>query len=369
MKARGWIGSLLLFLAVGGIAAGLAAWKRSSHEVAAQQAALMPEPMEAVTAAAAEAREHARTTTAIGTVLALRSITLRNELGGTVREVALVPGSIVEAGTVLVALDVEVEQAELAAQEAEARLAQTLLERMQKASENRGASAVDVDRARAQRDVAQAHVERIRAVIERKTVQAPFRSRVGMADVHVGQYLDAGTELTTLQGVDEAVHVDFQVPQAVAAALTVGATVEVLSAPGAPAAPATIVAIDARVDVHTRSALVRALLDAQPLPAPGASVRVRVPVGEPMNGVAVPVSALRRGPMGDHVFVLEPDAQGALRAHLRRVEVAAVLGEAVVLGGGVRAGEQVAASGSFKLREGVLCAVVPDPSSATAAQH
>jgi membrane fusion protein (multidrug efflux system) len=155
----------------------------------------------------------------------------------------------------------------------------------------------------------------------------------------------------------------------VAAALAVGATVEVLSAPGAPAAPATIVAVDARVDVHTRSAMVRALLDAQPLPAPGASVRVRVPVGEPMNGVAVPVSALRRGPMGDHVFVLEPDAQGALRAHLRRVEVAAVLGEVVVLGGGVRAGEQVAASGSFKLREGVLCAVVPDPSSATAAQH
>jgi membrane fusion protein (multidrug efflux system) len=370
MKLRGWIGSLLLFAAVGGVAAGLTAWKRSTEAAANQRAASQPEPMEAVTSAVAEAREHERSTVAIGTVLALRSITLRNELEGTVREAALVPGTVVEEGTVLVALDVQVEQAELAAGEAEVRLAETLLERMQKASENRGASAVDVDRARAQRDVSLAHVERMRAVIERKTLRAPFRAHVGMSDVHVGQYLEAGTELTTLQGVDEAVHVDFQVPQAVAAGLALGDLVEVLAAPQGSAAQAEIVAVDARVDPQTRSALVRALLaGAAPLPTPGASVRVRVPVGGPVAGVAVPVSALRRGPEGDHVYVLEVDEQGALRAHSRRVDVLAVLGDAIVLGQGLEVGEQVAASGSFKLREGVLVAVVPDPTAAVAAEQ
>lgn len=370
MKLRGWIGSLLLFVAVGAVAAGLTAWKRASLAAADERAAAQPEPMEAVTAAVAQAREHERSTVAIGTVLALRSITLRNELEGTVRETALEPGAIVEEGAVLVALDVDVEQAELAALEAETRLAETLLERMQKASENRGASAIDVDRARAQRDVAKAHVERIRAVIERKTVRAPFRARLGLSDVHVGQYLDAGTELATLQGVDEAVHVDFHVPQAVAAALVVGGKLGVLAAPGAPAAEAEIVAVDARVDRQTRSAMVRALWTANgPLPSPGASVRVQVPVGKPVQGVAVPVSALRRGPSGDHVYVLQADEQGALRAHLRRVEVAAVLGDAIVLSEGLEAGEQVAVSGSFKLREGVLVAVVPDSTPAVAAQH
>ena len=52
-------------------------------------------------------------------------------------------------------------------------------------------------------------------------------------------------------------------------------------------------------------------------PAPGASVRVRVPVGLPIQAVAIPVTALRRGPEGDHVFTIEPDAEGRLRAHLR----------------------------------------------------
>lgn len=370
MRLRGWIGSLVLFLAIGGTAAGLAAWKRASIEASEAQAASMPEPMEVVTAGEAVPREHQRTTTAIGTVLALRSITLRNELAGTVRQVALEPGAVVEAGTVLVQLDVEVEQAELAAGEAEARLAETLLERMQKASENRGASAVDVDRARAQRDVALAHVERMKAVIERKTVRAPFRAQVGLADVHVGQFLDSGTELTTLQGVDDAVHVDFHVPQAAAAGLAVGGTVQILAAVGAPPVEAEIVAVDARVDAHTRNTMVRARLAHDLHPAPGASVRVLVPVGEPLAGVAVPISALRRGPSGDHVWTLEADGQGAVRSHLRRVEVGAVLGESVVLTDGLAAGERVAVSGSFKLREGALVVEVPDPDAATAtAEH
>ena len=44
-----------------------------------------------------------------------------------------------------------------------------------------------------------------------------FRARVGLADVHPGQYLNEGVELTTLQGVSQEVHVDFAVAQSVAA--------------------------------------------------------------------------------------------------------------------------------------------------------
>jgi membrane fusion protein, multidrug efflux system len=68
--------------------------------------------MESPTVAVAKEREHRRTTTSIGTVLALRSIALRNELPGTVRQVALTPGQIVEEGSVLIALDVSVEEAD-----------------------------------------------------------------------------------------------------------------------------------------------------------------------------------------------------------------------------------------------------------------
>jgi membrane fusion protein (multidrug efflux system) len=82
-------------------------------------------------------------------------------------------------------------------------------------------------------------------------------------------------------------------------------------------------------------------------------VRVLLSVGESGNAVVIPVSGLRKGPDGDHVWVVEPDAKGSLRAHERKVESGPALGETVIVLSGLRAGEQLASSGSFKLRDGV----------------
>jgi membrane fusion protein (multidrug efflux system) len=367
-RRRRWIGSAVLVAGVIAGGGGLAAWKR--HDLVTEQAAseAQPEAVESLELATAREREHRVATTAIGTVRALRSVTLQNELAGTVREVALEPGATVEAGALLVALDVSVEEAELAAQEARADLAATLLERMQRALAKSGASEADVDRAQAELDVATAEVARTRAIIEKKTIRAPFRARVGLADVHPGQYLDAGSFLTTLQGLDETAHVDFSVTQEVAGGLREGDRLEIAASESAAPLWGTIVALDARIDPGTRNARVRALVDAAAAPAPGASVRVSVPVGATQSVVTVPVSALRKGPAGDHVFVVAADDGEHLRAHLRMVESGAVLGDEVVIESGLAAGEQVAASGSFKLREGVLVSAVPTVTEATAAR-
>jgi membrane fusion protein (multidrug efflux system) len=359
---RRWIGSVALLTTVVGAGGLLAAWKNAAAREASAAAAHQPEPAEAVTAAIATEREHRPTTTAIGTVLALRSVTLRNEVAGTVRAERLTPGQVVEPGTVLVALDVSVEEAELRAQEAQAELARTLLARTERLAERKAASTTELDEARAQQDVALAAIARTKAIIARKTIRAPFRARVGLADVHAGQFLEAGTQLTTLQGVDDAVHVDFSVAQAVAATLRPGQTVTVLPAGDATQAPvdAHIVAVDARVDPETRTAMVRArIADATRAPAPGASVRVQVPVGQPQRAVVVPASALRKGPQGDHVFVLAAGKDGKTRASLRPVTSGPVLGDDVVILAGLQPGERVAAAGSFKLRESALVAVTP----------
>ncbi|HLT92271.1 MAG TPA: efflux RND transporter periplasmic adaptor subunit [Woeseiaceae bacterium] len=358
----------LLLVAVVLVGASLSSWKYLSIREGNAAARSQPEPTEVVTAAVAEPREWRPTTTAVGTVLALRSITLRNELPGTVERVALTPGEIVEQGEVLVALDVSVEKAELAAQKARAALAQTVLERTERLIEKRAVAVEDLDRARAERDIALAEVARIEAVIERKTIRAPFRARVGIADVHPGQYLSEGTLLTTLQGVDQDAHVDFAVEQRVARALAEGSVVEITGPAGSEVLRGTVTAVDARVDPDTRNATVRARVDgAGSVLAPGASVRVRVPTGPERVAVTVPVTAVRRGPAGDHVFVLVEDEDGKLRAQARRVAIGTVLGDAVVIREGIAAGEQVAASGSFKLRNAVLVAIDDRALASTAA--
>jgi len=358
MTRRARTGSIALLSAVIVTGSALAAWKHSAVEEAAQTAASQPEPIETVAIAVAEQREHYRATTSIGTIVATRSITVRNELPGTVRRVNLEPGRIVEPGEVLVALDVSVEEAELKALEAQAQLAQTQYERTMRMNRERAAADMEVDNARAERDVVLAQIARTKALIERKTIRAPFRGRIGLSDVHPGQYLNEGSLLTTLQGVDDSTYVDFTVSQQVAGALRAGDTVQVLVSQEATPIAAKIVAIDARVDPSTRNATVRAeLTQVDQLPAPGASVRVRVPTESPRLAVAIPASALRKGPFGDFVFVVETDEQGASRARQRQVSVEATLADEVIIGAGLAAGERVAAAGSFKLRDAALVAI------------
>ncbi len=357
------LGSAGIVVAVVLVGTALAAWKYVSLR-AADAGARHEEPAEAVTVAVARPLEHRGTSSSIGTVLAMQSITLRNELPGTVRRVDLVPGQVVEAGTVLVALDVAVEQAELRAQQAQATLAATQLARIQRLRSDGIAPEMELDRAVAERDVAMAQMARTKAVIERKTIRAPFRARVGIADVHPGQYLNEGTELTTLQSVADDAHVDFAVTQDVATGLRVGDAVTVFGPTDVPVT-AAIVAVDARVDPATRNVLVRARTDAADAPAPGASVRVQVPVGSPIAAVAVPISAVRKSPTGDHVFVIAEAGDG-MRAQARRVQVASATGDDVIILDGLAAGERVAATGAFKLREGAKVAVVDEAATDTA---
>ena len=356
-KNRRWIGSLALVGTILLVGAGLSAWKSDTLRASDSAAGNQPEPMESVTTAVAKERSHRETTSAIGTVLALRSITLRNEVAGIVRDVSLTPGEVVEAGQVLVALDVSVEEADLRAQEAHAVLARTTFERLERLREDGAVSQEELDQARAERDVALAQIERTKAIIARKAIRAPFRAQVGISDVHPGQYLNEGTTLTTLQGVADAMHVDFAVSQQVAAALRNGQEVAVEVGGGEPVT-ARIVAVDARVDPAPRNAMVRArMTDPSGRAAPGASVRVVVPVGLERQAVVVPATALRKGPAGDHVFVITPDDAGRTRAHVRQVRSGPMIGDEVVIADGLDAGEVVAALGSFKLYESVLVAV------------
>jgi membrane fusion protein (multidrug efflux system) len=346
---------VITVLATGG---ALAAFKHSSLQESAAQAANQPEPMESITVSPVRRVEHRHSTTAIGTITALRSITLQNEVSGTVRQVNLKPGQIVEAGTVLVMLDVSVEQAEIAELEARAALATTLHERLQSANTNRSISQIELDRARAEMQVANAQIARTKAIIARKTIRAPFRAVVGISDVHEGQYLSEGTKLTTLQGVDDAVHVDFAVAQQVAERLRRGDRVDVVTAEGSAPIAARIVAVDSRVDPATRNAVVRArLASGANAPHPGASVRVQVPNGPAIAALAIPVNALRKGPAGDHVFVVSNDDKGKPRAHVKPVVSGPMLGEEVLVLSGLSAGDSVAAQGSFKLRDEALVAV------------
>jgi len=341
--------NLLLFAGMAAASLALVSWKL----LARSEAGLPAEPVEVVETAAARARLHSRTASVVGTVVAGHAITLRNELPGTVARVALTPGAVVNAGDVLVQLDVSIEQAEQASLEVQARLANVRLNRLESLGTSSAVSKMDVDTARAESEMALAQVQRVKALIARKTLRAPFRARVGITDLSVGQYLEEGQQVTTLQSVDEPAFIDFRVPQAASPEMRAGAEVSITGSDQR-SIGAVIIATDSLVETASRSMVVRArVLPSEHGLVPGSAVTVRLPVSRPQEVVAIPASATRRGPDGDFVFVVRKDDQGELRAWQRRVVVESRDAEFALINDGLVADEVVATAGSFKLRDAI----------------
>jgi membrane fusion protein, multidrug efflux system len=361
-----WVGSAGILLFVFAIAAGLIGFKMwQVSQMAAQGAP--PEAPTFVRLEKSSSFDFRQRSTAIGTIVAPRSIVLSNEVAGTVAKTYLPAGGIVEAGTVLVELDTSIESAQLRAAEAAASMAESRYTRTKEARRNNALTELELDEAEGEWIQAQSLVAELQAVIAKKRLVTPFRATVGLSDTHEGQYLPSGSEITSLQSVDDYLHIDFNLPQQVADWIEVGQAVQLDY--DQRELQAEVVAKDSRTDPLTRNQTIRARLDLAPDHfKPGDSVKVQVEYGPIVSAVAVPVEAVRRTPNGPRVFVAQPDQQGQLRAQERPVEVARTVHSRALILEGIRENETVVTSGSFKLADGGLLQEVetnlPDASAA-----
>jgi len=345
-----WLAVVLLIV---GVVSGLGYYKYA--EIQTVMAASFPEPQESVESVRVRRGEWAPTARAVGTVVALRQVEIRNELAGTVVEIGFASGDIVEKDQVLVRFDTRQEQAMLTAAEAEAEMARLTFERRKKLRASQTVSAQELDEAQQQLAAGNARVLNLQVGIEKKTIRAPFRARVGLTDLQPGAYLDVGSSIATLQGVGDDAYVDFSLPQDSATAMHPGVSVK-LSMAQIPDASvmAEIVAEDASVDGNNRTVRFRALVKGlgESL-RPGAFVDVDATIGAPQPALFVPLTAVRRAPYGQLVYALVEE-DGKLRARQRIVQTGPVQGDDIAVLTGLAEGEVIAGAGSFKLREGLL---------------
>jgi membrane fusion protein (multidrug efflux system) len=367
-RSRRFVAWLVVALAMTGVVGALGFYKYGQIQASIAAAAAFPEPQETVEAVRVRQGEWTRTAKAVGTVVALRQVEIRNELAGTVVEVGFASGDIVEAGQVLVRLDARQEQASLAAAQAEAEMARLTFERRQKLKSSQTVSVQDLDTARQAFEAANARALNLQVGIDKKTITAPFRARVGLTDLQPGAYLDEGTSIAMLQGVADDAFVDFALPQDNAAAIQPGSTVTLAGSQiDGGAASADIIAEDASVDGLNRTVRFRALAKGlgETL-RPGGFVDVIATVAPPQPSLFVPLTAVRRAPYGQLVYVLAEE-EGKLRARQRIVKTGPVQDDEIAVLDGLAEGDLIAGAGSFKLREGLLVQVGGDAGAAQAA--
>ncbi len=320
-------------------------------------AASFQPPPEAVTTIRAAKEEWPATLSAIGSVVAVRGVTVSADLPGVVEEIAFESGRTVKAGEILARLDARQERAQLAAAEAQLQLAQLNFERTHGLALEGIISQAEYDRAAAEHTQAEARVGEIKATIERKQIRAPFDGILGIRQANLGQYLNAGDPVVSLQAL-HPIHVHFAVPQQEVGHLRPGHEVKVtLDGLAEAGLDGRVTAIDSVVDEATRNVRVEATL---PNPdgrlRPGMFVQAHVSRGADTSVVAVPASAVSYAPYGDSVFLVSdlegPNGEKYRGVKQQFVKLGPARGDRVAVLSGLAPGVEVVTSGAFKLRTG-----------------
>lgn len=315
-------------------------------------------PPETVTTAVVQTESWESLLTAVGSLLAVQGVMLTAELPGKVVRIAFEPGTKVKTGDLLVQQDTSSEAAQLRSAEAEVSLSQTELERTRKLLDRRAISQSQYDSADAKYKQAVAQADEIRAVIKKKTIRAPFDGRLGIRLVNLGQVLNEGDPIASLQSIDP-IFVNFSLPQQQLAQIQPGLTVRVTSdaLPGQ-TIEGKITAINPEVDASTRNIRIQAtVVNREENLRPGMFVNVAVLLPAKETVFAIPATSVLYAPYSDSVFIVdENSAENSTRSgkvvRQQFVELGEKRGDFVAVVSGLKEGETVVSTGAFKLRNG-----------------
>ena len=342
------IGLLLLV----GILGGIKALQIGRMAVQGDQAPLP----ETVTAAAARKDSWEIVLNAVGSLQAVQGVMVTAELPGKVTEISFDPGSVAKAGELLVQQDTSTEEAQLRVAEAAETLALTNFERLRELHARKIVSKAEYENAEAQCKQAAAQSDNIRALIAKKGIRAPFSGRLGIRLIDLGQVLNIGQEIVSLQTLDP-IFVNFLLPQQELRRVRPGLPVRVTT----DALPDEIIegeisAINPQVDPATRNIRIQATAsNAQEHLRPGMFVNVGVVLPLQNEVLAIPATAVLYAPYSDSVFVVEEDEKEGRRAQILRqqfVRVGERRGDFVSVLSSLNEGDVVVSTGVFKLRNG-----------------
>ena len=354
--------AVAVLLLIGGLAA--VKFKQISSLIAmGKQMEKSGPPPETVATTKAEAQKWSGSLTAIGTITAVKGVTISNDAPGIVTAIKFESGAVVTQGQVLVQLDSHVERSQIAAIDARRELAEINVGRTRALVETAAIPSAQLDTDLSILKASRADLGALKAQIDRKTVRAPFAGKLGLRTVNLGQYVAPGTPLTVLEATD-AVFVDFSLPQQRLPSVLIGMPIKVaIDGATTPPLDGAIAAIDPTVDPATRTLKLRANVPNKgEALRPGMFVNVAVTLPEQPPVVIVPASSVVRASYGNSVFVAEEkkdesgapvktaDGQIVKTARQQFVRTGESRGDFVAILDGVKAGEEIVSSGAFKLR-------------------
>lgn len=367
MKLKPFIYAALIIFAV---AAAVAVPKILQIRKLMASAGQKGAPAMTVSTATVTAEKWERTVESVGSLRAVQGADLATESPGVVARILFENGQEVKKGDLLLELDYETEAANLRSAEAEADLARTVHERTRKLRLNNTVPQSDLDAAESQLRKMNALVEQLKATINKKQLFAPFSGRLGIREVNLGQFVEHGRKIVSLQSLDP-IFVDFLLPQQWIAGIHADERVRVFTDVYPDRVfEGKLTAMNPEVDPVTRNIRLQGTLpNADGALRPGMFARVLLTFGGAEDVVSIPATAVLNEPYGNSVFVVvektDDSGKKSLVAEQRFVRTGREQGDFVAVTEGLKPGETVVSAGVFKLRNGAAVnvnnALAPQP--------
>jgi membrane fusion protein (multidrug efflux system) len=297
---------------------------------------------------------------AVGSLRALNGADLSLEVSGVVDSIDFKSGDDVKEGDVLLKLRSEDDVAKLQSLQAVADLNEITYDRDQKQFKLQAVSQATIDTDVANLKNAKAQVAQQQAILDKKTLRAPFAGHLGIRAVDLGQYLSAGTTIVTLQALDP-IFMDFFVPQQAVDQIRIGQHVNVkVDAFKDQTFAGEISALNPRVDTSSRNVQIRATLkNADHKLLPGMYATVDIATAAPQDLVTLPQTAITYNPYGNTVYIVDTkgtDGNGKPQQVVRQtfVTTGATRGDQVAVLKGINDGDMVVTAGQIKLHNGSM---------------
>ncbi len=349
---------IIMLLLAGLVFGAVFGMKWFGNQMMVQYIENMPIPPVTITTANGQDMTWDNETSAVGTLVPVQGADISTEVGGIVTAIHFESGDRVEKGARLVTLDSDTERGELLRLKAQAELAELNRERRKKLFDLEAISKADYDAAVAEADAAKAAVQSQTARLAQKDLRAPFGGQLGIRQVSVGQFINAGAPVVTLQSLDP-VDVDFALPEQYLSQISAGLPVRVkVEAYPDDVFEGTVLAVEPRVDPATRNVRLRARLpnpDLKLRAGQYGDVMLRLPGSQQV--LALPRTAINYSSYGSSVFVVKGDREAAeqeggepLTVTQRFVRLGPARGDFVAIVDGLETTDEVATSGLLKLR-------------------
>ncbi len=324
----------------------------------AEYLANRPEPEFPVTVTQVKPVDWVPVIEAIGFIEPNQGVTVANETSGVIDKISFESGTQVEEGQLLITLDSEVEKANLKSAQAKLPAAQAKYKRYQGLYKKGSISKEAYDEAGANYFSLQAEIESLKASIDRREIQAPFAGEVGIRNVYLGQYLQAGSDIVRLEDTT-VMRLRFTVSQTDISRIQLKQEVEIY-VDAYPEKPfkGSISAIEPAVNVQSGLIQVQAdIPNSDGKLRSGMFARANIILPKLVDQVTLPQTAITYTLYGDNVYIVtEEDGEKRVQQHV--VKVGERVADIAHILEGVKPGDTVVTTGQVRLSNGAKVRVV-----------